>query len=138
MSRTHRANVWWHGLTALAHNVELCPVKNERDMHMVLLDGRDVCCIHWDEIAPGDVTDLVEALRRVAKERNEAREEVAQLKRLVCVQSSEMLRLDDGWGPCLVTREDRRAIDAIVEEERGIALARSAMAAAVEKAGGTR
>ena len=63
--------------------------------------------------------------------------EVERLKRLVCVQFAEKLRLEDGWGPCLMTREDRRAIDAIVEEERGSALARSAMAAAAEK-GGTR
>ena len=80
-----------------------------------------------------DVERLQAEVRRL-KATNER--ERTHLKRLVCVQFAEKLRLEDGWGPCLMTREDRRAIDAIVEEERGIALARSA--AAAEKTGGTR
>ena len=73
----HGSTQWWKDFSALAHNVEIRPVRNEPEVSRVLIDGTEVFRADWMVI--GEMTDLVEAVRRVAKERNDARAELALL-----------------------------------------------------------
>jgi len=63
------------------------------------------------------------------------RAEVARLEALIWVQVVQAQWIMGGWGPEPMTKEERQAIDVIVERLHGMALARAAMQAAVENGG---
>jgi hypothetical protein len=73
--------------------------------------------------------------KQAAAEIERLQDEVARLEALIWVQVVQAQWIMGGWGPEPMTKEERQAIDVIVERLHGMALARAAMQAAVENGG---
>lgn len=88
---SRQTSQWWKDFSALADNVEIRPVRNEPEVDRVLVDGIEVFRADWDVIT--DMSDLVAAVRRVAKERNDARAELAVLRQRVREHAGSLVGL---------------------------------------------
>lgn len=71
--------------------------------------------------------------KQTAAEIERLQDEVERLEALIWAQVAQAQWIADGWGPEPMTKEDKQAIDVIVERLYGMALARTAMRAAVEE-----